>query len=233
MLFCCFQIITNLGRLLVGPTEHISHIQVLFFFFQGKTGSNFKWKLTKHIQQEYMLLHVLLGVLLIKLWQYNIFHSVEYQLQTNWLKKDPSTLKLVYQEELATVKIVSSEVQVCFWSQLGLPTVLPPKSLLPLLLCPESCHERDRLAVICKSKNTIPYIKDLMLILKLMLLCLKRSFLLNHIFNIFYFIGYIKKEKKNCWLKLLFNFTCSKTNEFMREFGATIGMKCWQEILPD
>lgn len=39
-------------------------------------------------------------------------------------------------------------------------------------------------------------IKDLMLILKLMLLCLKRSFLLNNMFNIFYFIGYIKKGKK-------------------------------------
>lgn len=67
-----------------------------------------------------------------------------------------------------------------------------------------------------------------MLILKSVLICLKRSFLLNLIVKEFFY-GILQ----NCWLKLLLNFTCSKGNEFMREFGAAIGMKPQQEILPN
>lgn len=113
----------------------------------------------------------------------------------------------MYQEELATVKIVSSEFQVCFWSQLGLPTVLPPKSLLPLLFRPEvETYRAAMREIVLQVQEHYSLFKDLMLILKLMLLCLKRSFLLNHIFNIFYFIEYIKKEKKESLAEAPFQF---------------------------
>lgn len=87
--------------------------------------------------------------------------------------------------------------------------------------------------VICWFKSTNRSIKDLMLV-KLVLLCLNRSFLLNlKVGGKFYWI--VKKMliiRKNYWLKQLGNSPCSKGKEFMRESEVTIGINSHQETLP-
>lgn len=94
--------------------------------------------------------------------------------------------------------------------------LLPTKSPFPFCSLPEvennsiGVREVRLWLVISWFKNTIHSIKDLML-LKLVLLCLCKSFLLNLLFKIWWdFIGYLR-----C-MKLLLNFTCSEGNEFLR-----------------